>query len=82
MEEAQVKTERMHIRLRRVDDGVWLDSNSRLIFFSHDDWAELTRMMLDFSYTGVKEMLNYTPLPTRTPLHANTPSKASLDDLA
>ena len=75
-------SEKMQLRLSRVDDGVWLNSNSRLIFFSHDDWDELTRMMLDFKTTGVKEMLNFTPLPTRTPLHANTPSKASLDDLA
>ena len=75
-------TEKMQLRLSRVDDGVWLNSNSRLIFFSTSDWDELTRMMSDFKASGAKEMLNYVPLPTRTPLHANTPSKASLDDLA
>lgn len=76
-------TEKMQLRLSRVDDGVWLNSNSRLIFFSHADWDELSRMMSDMKATGVSELLNYTPLPTRTPLHANTPKpKASLDDLA
>lgn len=74
-------TEKMQIRLSRVDNGVWLNSNSRLLFFSHDDWKELKDMMYTFDRTGVKEMLNYEPLPTRTPLHANTP-KATLEDLA
>lgn len=74
--------ERMNIHLKRVDDGVWLNSNNRLLFFSHDDWEEIWNMMCDFRRTGVREMLNYEPLPTKTPLHANVPTKATLEDLA
>ena len=71
------------LRLSRQPDGVFLNSNGREIFFSEADWIELSQMLSDFNRTGVREMLNYTPLPTRTPLHANTPQpRATLDDLA
>lgn len=73
------------LRIARVTDGVFLNSNGREIFFLDADWKELSRMVSDFNSTGAREMMNYTPLPTRTPLHANTPfksSKPSLDDLA
>lgn len=80
------------LRLARAVDpygGVFLVSNGREIFFSHDQWKELSRMISDFNSTGAREMLNYTSLPTRTPLHANTPVlprktavKPTLDDLA
>lgn len=71
------------LRLSRQPDGVFLVSNGREIFFSTDMWLEASRMISDFNTTGVKEMMNYTPLPTRTPLHANKPSlQPSADDLA
>ena len=74
------------LRLSRQPDGVFVVSNGREIFFSHEMWKEFNNMASDFNHTGVKEMMNYTPLPTRTPLHANTPVaprvKPTLDDLA
>lgn len=70
------------LRLSRKPDGVFLSSNGREIFFSTEMWDEFCAMSSDFNRTGAQEMLNYTPLPTRTPLHANRPSGATADDLA
>lgn len=72
----------MLLRLSRQSDGVFLVSNGRELFFSLTDWLELSNMLSDFNRTGVKEILNYPPLPTRTPLHANQPLQPSADDLA
>jgi hypothetical protein len=69
------------LRLDRTRDGVILTSNGRAISFSLDMWNELTRMMYDFNRMGAPSIQNYADLPTRTPVHANTPTKATLDDL-
>lgn len=73
------------LRLSRQPDGVFVSSNGREIFFSTAMWTEFCKMISDFNATGARVMMNYEPLPTRTPLHANTPlrpSKSTLDDLA
>lgn len=69
------------LRLSRQPDGVFVNSNGREIFFDTPMWEEFSRMVSDFNSTGAKTMMNYTPLPTRTPLHANKPLKPTLDDL-
>jgi len=78
------------IRISRSDDGqfVWLNRNGVTSTFQTKDWFEFVKLVTHFTVTGVKEMKNYEDLPTRTPLHANTPRvprsnnpKASLDDL-
>lgn len=69
------------LRLSRKPDGVFVNSNGREIFFSTEMWDEFSRMISDFNATGAKTMMNYVPLPTITPLHANKPIKPTLDDL-
>lgn len=73
------------LSLMRSEDnlGVYLNSNGRCLYFDNDMWQELEAMMSSFRVTGVRKMLNYEEqLPVRTPIHANIPSKASLEDLA
>lgn len=74
------------IRISRSDDGqfIWLNRNGVTSTFQMKDWLEFVKMCSDFTTTGTKSMQNYADLPTRTPLHANTPTpkpKATLDDL-
>lgn len=77
------------IRISRSSDGnfIYFWHNGGTKTFLTKDWEELSKMILDFNTTGVKSIQNFADLPTRTPLHSNTPSpstpkpKASLDDL-
>jgi hypothetical protein len=75
------------LRISRTADGVGvtIHSNYRTLYFSNAMFDELSNMISTMRATGVHTLQNYEDLPTRTPLHANTPvraAKATLDDLA
>lgn len=73
------------LSLMRSDDGlgVYLNSNGRCLYFDNAMWQELEAMMSTLRVTGAKRLLNYEEqLPVRTPIHANTPIKSTLEDLA
>jgi hypothetical protein len=73
----------MDIRISRSDDAttIWLWINGTTRTFDAAAWVELSAMMRDFNVSGSRSMQNFLELPTKTPIHANTPRKASLDDL-
>lgn len=59
--------------------GVHLCSHGSTLFFDKEGWDELSNMVSTFNKLGF-HIQNYEDLPTRTPIHANTP-QATLDDL-
>lgn len=62
--------------------GVFLRSNDREMYFSASMWSDLCRMASDFNATDASVMANYEEhLPVRTPLHANAPTRVTLEDL-
>lgn len=73
--------------ISRVGNVVYVWNNERSIAFDAESFHELIQLGQEF-YTvtqGKGRVQNFVgDLPTRTPLHANTPrpsTKASLDDL-
>lgn len=73
------------LSLTRTDGGIHLHTRGSTLFFTHAMWTEFSHMVMDFNTTGVKEIRNFVPLPTRTPLHDNTPRPlhgSTLEDLA
>ena len=64
------------------DDMVYVHERGSTRCYVRAQWEEYCAMIRDFNLTGVSEIKNYEDLPTRTPLHANTPKpKVSIDDL-
>lgn len=78
-------SENPEVTLTRTNGGVHLHTRGSTLFFTHAMWVEFSQMMLDFNTTGVREMRNFVPLPTKTPLHDNFPRPlrgSTLEDLA
>lgn len=75
------------ITISRVRDGsgIHLHMRGATQFFTNDMWTEFSHMIMDFNTTGVREMRNFVPLPTKTPIHDNIPRPlrgSTLEDLA
>lgn len=75
-------TNNIPIRLTRTPSGVMVNSHGSTKFYDTASWEEFKSMIRDFDATSAPSMQNFEDLPTRTPLHANTPNpKATIDDL-
>lgn len=76
-------SEHPEITLTRKTNGVYLHTRGATQWFSLPMWEEYSTMIQAFNITGSPEMRNFVPLPTRTPLHDNTPTprKPTLEDL-
>jgi len=81
-----IVTDNIHIRITRLEGIIAVHERGGTRCYDLTSWAEYSRMIVDFNTTGVHAIQNYAELPTRTPLHANTPApprgKPNLEDLA